>query len=92
MKEKFLIVAIGRDRVGLLATISTKIAELGGNIVDVRGESIRMDRLRIALISLVVEPTEEAPKDFGEKLRDMMQKIAEELELKVSVVTPSELE
>ena len=92
MKEKFLIVAIGRDRVGLLATISTKIAELGGNIVDVRGESIRMNRLRIALISLVVESTEEAPKDFGEKLRDMMQKIAEELELKVSVVTPSELE
>ncbi len=92
MKEKFLIVAIGRDRVGLLATISTKIAELGGNIVDVRGESIRMDRLRIALISLVVESTEEAPKDFEEKLKDMMQKIAEELELKVSVVTPSELE
>ncbi len=79
-----LVTIIGRDRPGLLAKITSIIADLGGNIDDIKGHVVEVEKgKRIASLTLYVE----GPKDptFYDKIKDELEKIASELEVKIYI-------
>ena len=79
-----LITVIGRDKPGILARISSVIAEIGGNIDDIKGHVIEIKNGgRIANLSLYVVGPNEA--SFYQKIREELDKIAKELDLKIYI-------
>lgn len=89
--SRYLIVCVGRDRVGILAELSNAIASVKGNIVDIRGEALKVDKMRLASITVLVESTPDSPPDFEEKLREAVSRVAKEFELKLLFLKPEEL-
>lgn len=79
-----LITIVGRDRPGLLAKISTVIADLGGNILDIKGHVISVEEgIRIANITLYIEGPE--IPEFYKRIRNVLDELATELEVKIYV-------
>ncbi|MGQ4890927.1 MAG: ACT domain-containing protein [Candidatus Njordarchaeia archaeon] len=79
-----LITVIGRDKPGLLAKISSTIAELNGNIEDIKGHIVEIEKgKRVASLTLYVK----GPKDpvFYDRIKNEMEKIAKEMEIKIYI-------
>jgi len=79
-----LITIIGRDKPGLLARVSSLIADMGGNIVDIKGHVISVEEgKRIANITLYIEGPERP--EFYKEIRNRLNDLALELEVKIYV-------
>ena len=79
-----LVTIIGKDRPGLLAKVSSTIADLGGNIDDIKGHVVEVEKgKRIASLTLYVE----GPKDptFYDKLKNQLEQLASEMEVKIYI-------
>lgn len=79
-----LLTIIGKDKPGLLAKISSIIADLGGNIEDIKGHVIEVEKgKRVASLTLYVE----GPKDptFYDKIKVELEKISREMEVKIYI-------
>ncbi|RLF15690.1 MAG: ACT domain-containing protein [Thermoprotei archaeon] len=82
-KRYALITALGRDRPGLIAGLTTAVAEVGGNIEDLDEVVMRGVFVMNMLVSL------EGSTSLDE-LRSHVVKRGEELGLKVEVYDPQE--
>ncbi len=83
MKSLFISI-VGRDKPGLLAEISSMIADLGGNIEEIRGHTIFAEKgKKIANISMII-----SGEDIGtlyQRLREKLKPLAEEFNLKIQI-------
>lgn len=83
-KRYALITAVGKDRPGLIAGLTTAIAEVGGNIEDLDEVVMRGVFVMSVLVSLEGSAT-------MDELKDRVRRRGEELGLKVEVYDPVEM-
>ena len=79
----FAVIAIGRDRPGIVAAISGVLAELGANIEDSRMAILR-GNFAVMLIAALPETAEQAQLERG------LEDVRERLELEAVSVSPVE--
>ncbi|RLG92128.1 MAG: ACT domain-containing protein [Candidatus Hecatellales archaeon] len=85
--DRVVIVAVGKDKPGLIAGVTSIISELNGNIED-------MDQVvlqEVFIMSLIVRFLNLETKEKIERLMDMLNREGEKLGLKVHVYPLSRL-
>jgi len=86
-----IISVIGKDQRGILADVATLIADIGGNIEDVRGHSILINKgKKLASVSLIVS-SEGETQPFFVRLRKKMKQLAEKYNLKITIYREEEI-
>jgi len=82
--RSIIVTIIGRDRPRILADVASIIADVGGNIEDIRGHTMFIERgKKIANISMII--TGENIGAIYQKLREKLQKFAEENKLVIQI-------
>jgi len=79
-----IVSIIGKDKPGMLAEIASIISSEGGNIENINGHTIYVERGRkIANISMIISGEEAGA--LYQKLREKLQKFAEENNLIIQI-------
>jgi ACT domain-containing protein len=75
--DRFVVTVVGEDRVGIIAAVSTLVAEAGGNILDIRQGIMQEFFVMTMMVDLA-----KAPVSFDE-LRSRLIAKGEELRLRI---------